>query len=387
MNTIANTARHAAAGQYLGYALQPVRLFYYLLTSPQGARVSSELLDDIAVHFADGSLLLEQTKSALSTNPISDWSEDLWKAFANWIVQIEDGSFGSHSVEFRLYVTPSKVGNFATKLNDAQTADEVSAVIESIRSALKKRSTPPACYENVDALLNASEDTQRKLVSNFSLCAVDDDPIDPIRGLLNLTIDSASVDLIARSGIGQAGQALDREIRQRKAPILSVDNFRKAFHSFVRTSNLANYLSSFAPEPAEEDLIAVADSRPIFIRQLELINISSEEKQRAVSDFMRTSADRTDWAEAGYIMPDSLDTWDNDLEAYFHSTRGDVEDLHGARDAETKGRLIYRSCGRHNPPLDGRAVPPHFVNGSFNGMSEQKRIGWHPDFSNLLDDK
>ena len=51
--------KHAAAGPYLGFALQPVRLCYHLLSSPRGSSVSLEYVDDVAVHYADGTLLLE----------------------------------------------------------------------------------------------------------------------------------------------------------------------------------------------------------------------------------------------------------------------------------------------------------------------------------------
>ena len=83
MNAETKPAKHSAPGQYLGFALQPVRVFYHLLTSPKGAKVSLEFKDDVAVHHADGKLLLEQTKSALRQNPVSDWAGDLWKAFEN----------------------------------------------------------------------------------------------------------------------------------------------------------------------------------------------------------------------------------------------------------------------------------------------------------------
>ncbi|NGQ93333.1 hypothetical protein G5V65_20815 [Rhodobacter sp. HX-7-19] len=81
MNVEIKPTKHSAPGQYLGFALQPVRAFYYLLTAPKGAKVALELQDDVSVHYADGSVCLEQTKSALKQNPISDWDEDLWKAF------------------------------------------------------------------------------------------------------------------------------------------------------------------------------------------------------------------------------------------------------------------------------------------------------------------
>jgi hypothetical protein len=44
MSTRAALARHTAPGQYLGYALQPVRLCYHLLSCPSGASVSLEAL-------------------------------------------------------------------------------------------------------------------------------------------------------------------------------------------------------------------------------------------------------------------------------------------------------------------------------------------------------
>lgn len=59
MKSRTHTSKHSAAGQYLGYALQPVRLCYHLLTAPDGSQVSLEHLDDIAVHFPAGNILLE----------------------------------------------------------------------------------------------------------------------------------------------------------------------------------------------------------------------------------------------------------------------------------------------------------------------------------------
>ncbi|HEY7296498.1 MAG TPA: hypothetical protein VH684_01070, partial [Xanthobacteraceae bacterium] len=62
MNIAVKGVKHAAPRPYLGFALQAVRFCFHLLDSPKGAKVSLELLDDVAVHYADGSLMLEQTK-------------------------------------------------------------------------------------------------------------------------------------------------------------------------------------------------------------------------------------------------------------------------------------------------------------------------------------
>ena len=50
-----------------------------------------EFLDDVAVHNPDCTVILEQTKSALRQNPLSDWAVDLWKALANWLESVSNG--------------------------------------------------------------------------------------------------------------------------------------------------------------------------------------------------------------------------------------------------------------------------------------------------------
>jgi hypothetical protein len=77
-----------------------------LLNCPPGAHVSLELTEDVAVHYLDGSQLLEQDKSALKQNPISDWAEDLWKTIAHWLKGIKASGIDPALTTFRVYVTP-----------------------------------------------------------------------------------------------------------------------------------------------------------------------------------------------------------------------------------------------------------------------------------------
>src|SRR5579862_8030895 len=93
----------SAPGPYLGFALQPVRLCYYLLNGENDDVVSIETRDDIEITTGK-KLVLEQTKSALSHNPVSDFAMDLWKTFSNWITQIKNDQVVPSDTRFRLYV-------------------------------------------------------------------------------------------------------------------------------------------------------------------------------------------------------------------------------------------------------------------------------------------
>ncbi|MFT4095701.1 MAG: hypothetical protein QM651_01170 [Rhodoblastus sp.] len=385
MNVQIKPSKHSAPGQYLGFALQPVRAFYHLLTCPKGARVSLELQDDIAVHYADGSLCLEQTKSALKQNPISDWADDLWKTFHNWQSMISAGECKVGVTRFRLYVIPSKKGKFAQALAGASSAQEVEAVVSEIQQKLRKMKSPPACALHIQKFLDAPKDQQIAIVANFELETVSSDPLDAIRTVLSPTLDENNIDILAKSGIGQAKQAFDRLIQYGKMPILDADAFRQDFHAFIRRNNLPGLLTSVVEAPSSDWVAHVAATRPVFIRQLELVDVSHEDRLRAVSDFLRTSADKADWAERGLIFSGSLDGWNEDLVRRHSMVKGDVADLHGDKPLAVQGRIVYRQCAQHQAPLEGRVVPGHFVHGSFNDLSDRKRIGWHSDYKLLID--
>ena len=386
MNAEIKPTKHSAPGQYLGFALQPVRAFFHLLTAPKGSKVALELQDDVSIHYADNSVRLEQTKSALKQNPISDWAEDLWKAFDNWLVMLEVGQCQPGSTHFRIYVTPAKEGNFAEALAAAKTAEEVDAALATIKAKLGKKKAPPACTAKVQALLDAPADRQHALIGNFELEANASDPLESIREILRPTIAESHIDIIVRSGIGQAKQAMDRLIQRGETPILAADAFRRDFHAFVRQNNLPGLLASIGESPSDTVIVGMAAARPLFVRQLELIEASEDDRLRAVSDYLRSSADKADWAERGEIFLGSLDGWDEDLIKRHGMAKGDVADLHGEKPAVVQGRLVYRQCAQHQAPLEGRVVPSHFVHGSFNDLADRRRLGWHGEYLALLKD-
>ena len=149
MNITLPTAKHTAQGPYLGFALQPVRLCTQLLKCPDGAQVSLELLDDVAVHAADGSVEVEQIKSATRQNPTSDWSDELWKTFANWLDALAAGQLTIGQTRFTLYVTPPRTGEWAQALSNASTDGEVEEIVAAIEAKLNRLRAPKACDANL----------------------------------------------------------------------------------------------------------------------------------------------------------------------------------------------------------------------------------------------
>ena len=163
-----NKAKGRAAGQYLGYALQPVRFFYHLLKCDPDASVGLEHVDDISVHSSLGVILAEQCKSALTTNPVSDWSIDLWKTFSNWVENTESGYFNPDITKYHLYVTPVKKGKIVQKLSDAKDESEIAVIIKDIEARLTRLSSVPGCHDHLQIVLRADRGMVTKIIKNFS---------------------------------------------------------------------------------------------------------------------------------------------------------------------------------------------------------------------------
>ncbi len=229
MNVAVKALKHAAPGPYLGFALQPVRLCFHLLTCPAKANVSLEYLDDVAIHYADGNVLLEQTKSALKKNPLTDWSDELWKTIANWIDGIESGKLTLSKSRFQLYVTPPHLGDWAQALSDATTATDAENVLLAITGKHKKLKAPKACESNIRRFLKASAKCRNGVITGFRLLAEDTDPVDKLRDLIKTTVAPALVDDLCHAAIGMAKERADELIRKGKPAIVDGDNFKADF--------------------------------------------------------------------------------------------------------------------------------------------------------------
>lgn len=382
-----DSVKHSAPGPYLGFALQPVRLCYHLLSCPETASVSIEHLDDIAVHYENGTTLLEQAKSALSHNALSDWSKDFWKTVANWIIDTQNGTLDGSKTQYQLYVTPVKLGKLSVRFHDTKDATSVASLTTDVKKKLKLKKSPPDCVDYVNIFLNASEEVRCAVVINMRIVSIHEDPIDALRELLKPTTPANVLDQICASAIGIAQEQANRLLRQKKQGMVSAADFLKQFHAFVQKNNLPGLLTSFTADPAPAEVHYLLNLRPCFVKQLDLVSIPADQQMRAVSDYLRTRATKTEWATRGAVYEGSFDEWDQGLIRHHAAIRSEVADVHSEKSEIIQGRITYSQCARIHQSLEGREVPVHFCHGSFNVLSDQKLIGWHPQYRDLLGDE
>lgn len=375
-------AKHCAVGPYLGFGLQTVRLCARLLTEPPSATVYVEQDDDVSVHYESGKTLLEQTKRKAS-NPLNDWSADLWKTIHNWLEDNGPISTGN-ATQLCLFVTPIHVpGPWAQALLAANTASDIATLVADIQKGITSARKKSATYPYVKRFLDAPPDEQLALAVRFQLiCQAE--PTEVIRAHYASSVPVPLLDRIAAYALGEAKHRTDRLLELGQPGGLNAGEFQDLIRVFVQTINLPAYFDFDSTPPSADDIDAAFSSKPVFIRQLELINVGRNQQMNAVSDYLRTVANKTKWGAEGILLPQSLDEWDANLLSRHAAICDGFEATHGHLDEVKRGAAIYAECRKLSVALQGKTVPDHFTHGCLNEFSDSKQIGWHPNFSDLL---
>jgi hypothetical protein len=359
-----------------------------------GTTVSFEVLDDVAVVTPEGGTVAEQTKSAITHNPLADRAVDLWKTLSNWVDAVRDGYLDPTQTRFDLYVSRNVHGRLSDRFEQASTTTEALATVEAACDELwgvgpkrSKRNRVGAVLKPfVENVFGADRQIVTAIVANLSIIRGRGISATEIDDLLRTKfVSEDKVDIVRDYALGWVKRRIDEMIEQgRPAAILS-DEFHAVMNGFVQKYDQRRILFSIA-NVSREQALAELPVR-VYVRQLELIDATFDEKLRAATDFLSASADRTFWGKRGWVFDASFDEFEDALKRQWELKRKTrlLEDA--SRTGQVTGQLIYADCAGCRQTLEGLEVPPHFVPGGLHTLADRRDIGWHPQFKELLDNE
>lgn len=237
----------------------------------------------------------------------------------------------------------------------------------------------------ISRFLNATQEEQKTLITNLVIENEVIDPLDSIRKCLKPTIAEELIELTCQYAIGMAKEKADGLIRNKQNAVISVQEFKKVFINFVQKNNIPGYLQPLRTEINNFDAEALLKRAPTFIKQLKLIELRQDRQLRAVSDLLKTDANITMWAENGLIFEQSISEWHNSLLRQYDAICDDVEICQSDKSEISRGKIIYSRCSATKISFDNQIVPEYFTNGGFNLLADDLRLGWHPNYIELLD--
>lgn len=379
-----------APGQYYGYSLQTTRMLARLLACREGEAVSLEVLDDVGVAGADRPIA-EQDKSGLAHNPIADRSVDLWKTLFNWVESIREGALIDGTC-FILYVAQPYSGPIAGRINAVKSMEEAGAELEDLRNKFwgeapgrpKKAVLPVSIAPYVNGVLEADDAVLQRLMVAFELQTGSGSPGDDIRDLLlNAPIGASAVEHVLETLLGWLKRQVDSAIESGRSAVVPYDDFHA---KYVATAKKFDRSDALAPSPADisdEQIDRELRSR-VYVTQLKLISLGENDLVRAVNDYLRASSDRVAWSEAGDVIESSLEDFMESLQRKWENSQT-LAHLEDPRRSEIdQGRVVHAKCMDYAGRLQGMDVPSYFTPGSFHVLADERRIGWHRRFIELL---
>lgn len=385
----------SAAGPAAGFHFQIQRSLVALLAAGDGSEVSIETLDDIVVHSPTGRLRYDQLKHSLQPGTLSDSSGPLWKALAAWM-DVEARP-GTESVQFRLVATHEAVDeSAAAALRPRGTRD----IKEAERLLLVVAATAPDPLPDGASELQKTRarfrdlptDRRRGLLARISVHDGDGD-IGDLRQKLSSVLGPTSMprtgaDIFLNQIVGwweEAAAAMLLGNRETVSYEEVVDHVRAVRDTFSegRLPDLDQDLHQ-----GLTDSVIDAYKNTVFVRQLELLVLLEPRVQQAISDYHRAYVQRSRWVKQSVLSASELDTWEDALlDEWRHAFLAMVDELPAgvstAERAEAGKRFFGTMERSSNVPLrDGRH--PVLQRGTMHGLSDLRRVGWHPDFEVLL---
>ncbi len=380
-----------AAGQALGYGLQYTRLTMMLLEARPGSICSLEVFDDVAEQTATGESLLVQSKSALTNNPVADRSIFLWKTFYNWIELVKTRCVVPAQTNFQLYVSRQVSGDVVAEFSRATSSAEALSALAKARGILSGNAPdvedrielPESLARYVNPFFETDENILVPLIVNFQLVCGSGSPQADIEAEIRRgPVSGARVFDVADKLCGWVKRQIDKQLEKKLPAYISHDDFHGEYVAYVRMVDRELILKSMARKPLDEE--TKQHLPDMFVQQLDLVEISFDDKLAAISDFLQACSNRVLWSKAGDVHDESFAELDDNLSRTWANHRRATDVEAASVEEVERGRLLHARCMLHAGKVQGMEPPSHFISGCFHRLSDSQVIGWHPRYRDLL---
>ena len=387
----------AAREPSLGYFYQ-LRYGLYLLLSNreiQNPRLRIESLDDIEIQSPDKTEIFQTKLKLKSKANLTNASVDFWKTIRVWVDNINNKRIDPDKTIFTL-ISTEKVSedSFLEKLRSGIKSDDLVKSVITNMDTVATSSTNTSTKLARDEYLKLSVESKKMLVKNIHIIdsASDIDEItSKLRAELAFSAPYNQIDSFLEILEGWWFQVAIDHLLGNKDCIHSMELQSKV--SSIRDSfsqdNLPNHFGQQL-EISDQEAKDLKDKT--YIKQLELITISlsSNTAKRAISDFRRAFDQRSKWLRLDLLSPNEQTDYDEKLYDHWKNLFDILQDLCEKEELEEIKEIGYKfyinQFAMNCPAIKIREKfnEDYLTRGSYQMLSDNKRIGWHPKYKDLL---
>lgn len=378
-----------AAGQLLGYTIQFPRALLRLLEAKPGDRVGVEFHGDVSQFYSDGSVLSEEDKSSLGGNPVTNKSTNLWKTFYNWALQIENGAIDVDNTTFVLYA--NKIG-LKSLVDDFHTFSDLSmgdVLTAKIRKVIEPLEADHAIQKYYDFLVNQHHTLFLSILQRFQFEANEGELVAAIlKALKAKHVRESHLEYLMETICGWLVNTIIGRIQSGYPGLVTWEEFDKRFMAAferVRTKELIDV--TLKRHPTSVDIDAQVADHPIYLKQLDLIELPNPEKEKivAITDFLRASINRMSWISDGIIDQETALEFENHLGRYWSNERKSIALTNPGLNTKQRGQLLYYRCRERQQPIRDMNPPDCTIPGTYHALANEPVLGWHNDWADQFE--
>lgn len=390
----AYTSLFSAVDATLGYLYQVRSALLWALRRLKNEPeflVSIETLDDVTFETVGGNAtdLLQTKHHRRGTASLTDTSPDLWKTLRIWF---EGYTSGQIPPTANLYLVTTGIAPDSSAAARLRVAARDVAAAQQALDVTAASSTNQINKSAYEAYSGATQGV-RALVLN-RVVIIDAAPtITDLDGELRQEVYWAA-------GKEHHGVFLERLegwwLRRVLRQLSNADHNR--IGGVELEAQMSDLREQFKQEslPIDDDLLEftlddatkVAHEGSTFVRQLEIIKAGKHRIAAAIRDYYRAFEQRSRWLRDDLIVGLDLHKYENRLaeewELVFAAMRDDLGDAATNDAKEQAARSVLTWAERVSIPIRLNVTEPFVSRGSLHMLSDEARIGWHPEFRERL---
>ncbi|KKN20626.1 hypothetical protein LCGC14_0933540 [marine sediment metagenome] len=401
MNVKLGNSVHDATASALGFRYQErFALLELFDTKDDDAAVAIEALDDVQLT-ANGTDILEQLKHSFAKQPtaIDIKSTNLWTTLRIWAnllpsVDLSSTSFALITVaplsQGSLLECLQAIGSDRSGLQSALVS-EAQSVLEEVKAAeLAGKSKPHAKrLPGAKAYLSLSDKKREELLSKIALRS-DAPRIDELEKMLANRLDTYPApqrETLSR----KTYEWWDRQV------LLSFENKRDRF---IARYEILEQLSETSAMLHSETLMdsfsskqppAVFHSNEMLAKQCELVGAQPAMLRRARISEWQARNQRSEWSTEAPSKHSKIVAYDEALVLeweYLHETACEKMIVGDEISKKSEGLIVLKwvleNAAAEVGSIESTITSPFYVRGSYQVLSIQGRVGWHPEYVDRL---
>jgi len=394
---VTDTSSHSASAPKLGYYYQAVYgLILMLESSDDSFRLCFETLDDIETQ-SGATHCLSQVHHSFNDSHLTEKTEKLWHTINIWLGAYDPES--DENLKFQ-YITTHKVDPSGPLNCLKKPSDPNNEFLEALRKEAKRvlnpeqgTTSPKKDSKKYKACLRFSQvpETEQEKFTDKIILFSQSPKVGEIHELIENTISLFTLPenraLIAQQLLQWWDTRAFFSLTHPNDTISKSEVTKKLYEIMANNFN-GKLTNDFSLAVAPSDTALSSDTAT---KQIKLVDGTSGHISRALRDKWRASSQREKWLDDNLSNSYELANFDTHLEEEWQDRFIPVmSKSKNLTEQQKKAEGIkildwtHIDAPSQVPSIREGWREPFLVRGTYQILSGEKRVGWHPDFKDLL---